>query len=139
MAHSRKSEPNATSTVPSGKSASLYDRGYFHGETSGYPTEGYSQLRDAWKAWLSLLTEIKPPPGNLVDLGGAYLRFRDQPGLARLSVLLACLLAALFIDWVGAYMALGIEAFILSGYPHEEECELFARYVLPELDHAILR
>ena len=37
-----------------------------------------------------------------------------------------------------AYRALGIEAFILSGYPHEEECELFARYVLPELDHGRL-
>ena len=36
------------------------------------------------------------------------------------------------------YRALGIEAFILSGYPHEEECELFARYVLPGLDHGIL-
>ena len=36
------------------------------------------------------------------------------------------------------YTALGIEAFILSGYPHEEECDLFARYVLPNLDHAIL-
>lgn len=36
------------------------------------------------------------------------------------------------------YQALGIEAFILSGYPHEEECDLFARYVLPELDHAVL-
>lgn len=31
------------------------------------------------------------------------------------------------------YMDLGIRAFILSGYPHREECELFARYVLPEL------
>jgi alkanesulfonate monooxygenase len=37
-----------------------------------------------------------------------------------------------------AYMALGIEAFILSGYPHEAECELFARYVLPGLDHGVL-
>ena len=37
------------------------------------------------------------------------------------------------------YMALGIEAFILSGYPHEEECDLFARYVLPEIEHACLR
>jgi len=36
------------------------------------------------------------------------------------------------------YMDLGIEAFILSGYPHEEECDLFARYVLPQLDHAAL-
>ena len=37
-----------------------------------------------------------------------------------------------------AYEALGIEAFILSGYPHATECDLFARYVLPELDHAPL-
>ncbi|NJO87112.1 MAG: LLM class flavin-dependent oxidoreductase, partial [Lewinella sp.] len=31
------------------------------------------------------------------------------------------------------YHALGIRAFILSGYPHRDECELFARYVLPQL------
>ena len=37
-----------------------------------------------------------------------------------------------------AYQALGIEAFILSGYPHAQECDLFARYVLPELEHAPL-
>ncbi len=37
------------------------------------------------------------------------------------------------------YMDLGIEAFILSGYPHREECDLFARYVLPQLEHAVLR
>jgi len=34
-----------------------------------------------------------------------------------------------------AYAALGIEAFILSGYPHAQECDLFARYVLPEIAH----
>ncbi len=37
-----------------------------------------------------------------------------------------------------AYADLGIEAFILSGYPHRTECDLFARYVLPQLDHAPL-
>lgn len=31
------------------------------------------------------------------------------------------------------YMGMGIRAFILSGYPHEQECELFARHVLPHL------
>lgn len=36
------------------------------------------------------------------------------------------------------YEALGIESFILSGYPHLKECDLFAKYVLPELDHAPL-
>jgi len=34
-----------------------------------------------------------------------------------------------------AYRALGIDSFILSGYPHREECDLVARYVLPELRH----
>jgi alkanesulfonate monooxygenase len=37
-----------------------------------------------------------------------------------------------------AYQALGIDAFILSGYPHVNECDMFARYVLPRLDHAPL-
>jgi len=37
-----------------------------------------------------------------------------------------------------AYQRLGIEAFILSGYPHRAECDLFARYVLPRLDHGPL-
>ncbi|MGN6134094.1 MAG: LLM class flavin-dependent oxidoreductase [Aureliella sp.] len=32
------------------------------------------------------------------------------------------------------YIDMGIRAFILSGYPHEEECQLFARYVLPRLN-----
>lgn len=36
------------------------------------------------------------------------------------------------------YAALGIDAFILSGYPHAEECERFARYVLPALAHGPL-
>ena len=34
------------------------------------------------------------------------------------------------------YESLGIEAVILSGYPHADECDLFARYVLPRLEHA---
>ncbi len=32
----------------------------------------------------------------------------------------------------------GIEAFILSGYPHAAECDLFARHVLPNINHARL-
>jgi alkanesulfonate monooxygenase len=32
------------------------------------------------------------------------------------------------------YQELGMEAFILSGYPHRDECERFARLVLPLLD-----
>ncbi len=37
-----------------------------------------------------------------------------------------------------AYRRLGIEAFILSGYPHAAECDLFARHVLPRLRHGRL-
>lgn len=39
---------------------------------------------------------------------------------------------------LAAYRALGIDAFILSGYPHLDECDLFARHVLPSIDHAPL-
>ncbi|NNF53383.1 MAG: LLM class flavin-dependent oxidoreductase [Acidimicrobiales bacterium] len=35
--------------------------------------------------------------------------------------------------------AAGIEAFILSGYPHAAECDLFSRYVLPNVDHGQLQ
>jgi alkanesulfonate monooxygenase len=37
-----------------------------------------------------------------------------------------------------AYRSLGIDAFILSGYPHEREAERFGRLVLPRLHHAPL-
>jgi len=30
-------------------------------------------------------------------------------------------------------MDMGIRAFIFSGYPHADECKLFARYVLPQI------
>jgi alkanesulfonate monooxygenase len=32
------------------------------------------------------------------------------------------------------YIDMGMRAFIFSGYPHVDECELFAKYVLPRLD-----
>ena len=37
------------------------------------------------------------------------------------------------------YREMGIEAFILSGYPHAAEADLFARHVLPHLDHGPLK
>jgi alkanesulfonate monooxygenase len=30
-----------------------------------------------------------------------------------------------------------MESFIISGYPHAAECDLFAWYVLPRLEHAM--
>lgn len=39
---------------------------------------------------------------------------------------------------LNAYRALGMDAFVLSGYPHAAEADLFARHVLPRLDHAPL-
>ena len=39
---------------------------------------------------------------------------------------------------LNAYRAEGIDAFILSGYPHAAEADLFARHVLPRIEHAPL-
>jgi alkanesulfonate monooxygenase len=39
---------------------------------------------------------------------------------------------------LNGYRELGMEAFILSGYPHAAEADLFARHVLPKLDHGPL-
>ena len=39
---------------------------------------------------------------------------------------------------LAAYRELGLEAFILSGYPHLAEADLFARHVLPGLEHGPL-
>ena len=36
------------------------------------------------------------------------------------------------------YRAMGIQAFILSGYPHAAEADLFARHVLPRMEHGPL-
>ena len=37
------------------------------------------------------------------------------------------------IQKIHRYMDMGIRSFIFSGYPHLQECELFAKYVLPHL------
>lgn len=39
---------------------------------------------------------------------------------------------------LNAYRDMGIEAFILSGYPHAAEADLFARHVLPKIEHGLL-
>jgi len=38
-----------------------------------------------------------------------------------------------------AYRAAGIDAFVLSGYTHRAECDLFAEHVLGRIDHAPLK
>ena len=39
---------------------------------------------------------------------------------------------------INRYMDMGIRAFIFSGYPHARECELFGKYVLPQLTNVSL-
>jgi len=39
---------------------------------------------------------------------------------------------------LNAYRDMGIEAFVLSGYPHAAEADLFARHVLPNIEHGLL-
>lgn len=50
----------------------IYGRGYYHGENSGYPEEGYRTAHPDWGPWLDLLGKIKPPPGTLFDCGTAF-------------------------------------------------------------------
>lgn len=38
------------------------------------------------------------------------------------------------VEKLNRYMDMGIRAFVLSGYPHKQECELFAEHVLPRLN-----
>jgi alkanesulfonate monooxygenase len=38
-----------------------------------------------------------------------------------------------------AYQAVGVQAFILSGYTHIGECDLVAEHVLPRIEHAAIR
>ncbi|WP_040492277.1 LLM class flavin-dependent oxidoreductase [Ilumatobacter nonamiensis] len=38
-----------------------------------------------------------------------------------------------------AYQDAGVSAFILSGYTHRAECDLVAKYVLPEVEHAAVK
>jgi alkanesulfonate monooxygenase len=42
------------------------------------------------------------------------------------------------IDKIHQYEAMGIEAFIFSGYPHKDEAQRFAELVLPHLNHGPL-
>ncbi len=39
---------------------------------------------------------------------------------------------------LNAYRDVGVGAFILSGYTHAAEADLFAEYVLPSIDHGRL-
>jgi alkanesulfonate monooxygenase len=38
-----------------------------------------------------------------------------------------------------AYKEVGVQAFILSGYTHQAECDLVAEHVLPRIDHAAIK
>lgn len=42
------------------------------------------------------------------------------------------------LEKLNDYRRMGIDAFILSGYPHRDECKRFGTLVLPHLDHAQL-
>ena len=38
----------------------LYDHDYFHGKTSGYPSEGYARAHPDWGPWIELLAALQP-------------------------------------------------------------------------------
>ncbi len=39
------------------------------------------------------------------------------------------------VEKINRYRSMGIRAFIFSGYPHLDECNLFAKYVLPRINN----
>ena len=49
----------------------LYDHDYFHGQTSGYPPEGYARAHPDWGPWIELLEALQPA-GMFLELGCAY-------------------------------------------------------------------
>ena len=73
-------EPDSFSPArPEGKDAGtgkgkdlLYNHGYYHGQNSGYPEEGYRSNHPDWDAWLNLIASILPPPASLFDIGTAF-------------------------------------------------------------------
>ena len=62
---------SSTSSSTQIRTQDLYDRGYFHGLTSGYPSEGYAEAHPDWRAWIELIGEFQPD-GLLLELGCAY-------------------------------------------------------------------
>jgi SAM-dependent methyltransferase len=70
---SKNSVNNPKPLRPAGapSSSDLYNEGYFHGQSSGYPREGYRSGRPDWAAWLDFMRLVKPA-GVLLDVGCAY-------------------------------------------------------------------
>lgn len=49
-----------------------YSHGYYHGENSGYPEEGYRVSHPDWGPWIDMICQLRPPPGTLFDSGAAF-------------------------------------------------------------------
>lgn len=49
-----------------------YGRGYFHGENSGFSTEGYAQAHANWEHWLPFVAREVGESARWLDLGCAY-------------------------------------------------------------------
>jgi len=63
--------PKTRPAVDAKSPLELYGKGYFHGENSGYPAEGYALHHPDWSAWLDVLQILKPS-GVFLDIGCAY-------------------------------------------------------------------
>ncbi|HEV8131069.1 MAG TPA: class I SAM-dependent methyltransferase [Acidobacteriota bacterium] len=51
---------------------STYDAGYFHGENSGYPKEGYGIHHPDWAPWLKRIASLIEKEDRWLELGCAY-------------------------------------------------------------------
>ncbi len=61
-----------TNTLSSHPLDRLYDRGYFHGEGSGYNSEGYQNEHADWSALLNLMREESAGSIRWLDIGCAF-------------------------------------------------------------------
>ncbi len=63
--------PRTSPAVDPNSPSELYGKGYYHGENSGYPPEGYALHHPDWTPWLDVLQTLTPS-GVLLDIGCAY-------------------------------------------------------------------
>jgi SAM-dependent methyltransferase len=58
--------------LPSQLLQERYGSGYFHGENSGFTSEGYDRVHGTWRHWMPFLAAEVGAGGRLLDLGCAY-------------------------------------------------------------------
>ena len=83
-------------TIDSQALSERYDEGYFHGQSSGYPPEGYEHVHASWRHPLLTAKTLLGDPIRWLDVGCAYgflIEEAEKHGVqavGRISVLTLC-------------------------------------------------